>query len=175
MSVLQPHILSCSAFNPLQSAYRPRHSTETALLHALDHIYSAADRGMPTALVSLDLSAAFDTIDHSILISRLLSSFGIAGPALAWLSSYLFNRSQVVKIGNSSSTTSLLSTGVPQGSVLGPVLFTAYVSPIGHIASAHNLSHQQYIDDTQLFASLSSSASTSDITMLEQGLQHLNN
>ena len=92
LSVLQPHILSCSAFTPLQSAYRPRHSTETALLHTLDHIYSAADRGMPTALVSLDLSAAFDTIDHSILISRLHSSFGISGPALAWLSSYLFNR-----------------------------------------------------------------------------------
>ena len=174
LSVLQPHILSCPAFNQLQSAYRPRHSTETALLHTLDHIYSSADRSMPTALVSLDLSAAFDTIDHSILISRLHSSFGISGPALAWLSSYLFNRSQVVKIGNSSSTTSLLTTGVPQGSVLGPVLFTAYVSPIGHIASAHNLLHQQYADDTQLFVSLSS-ASASDITKLEQGLQHLNN
>lgn len=86
----------------------------------------------------------------------------------------MFNRSQVVKIGNSSSTTSLLTTGVPQGSVLGPVLFTAYVSPIGHIASAHNLLHQQYADDTQLFVSLSS-ASASDITKLEQGLQHLNN
>jgi len=86
LSVLQPHILSCPAFNPLQSAYRPRHSTETALLHTLNHIYSAADRGMPTALVSLDLSAAFDTIDHSILISRLHSSFGVSGPAPAWLS-----------------------------------------------------------------------------------------
>ena len=81
-------------FNSLQSAYRPHHSTETALLFSLNNIYQSADSSQPTLLVSLDLSAAFDTIDHSTLLSRLETSFGVSGSALSWLSSYLSNRTQ---------------------------------------------------------------------------------
>ena len=85
LSRFQPHVLSSSNFNHLQSAYRPFHSTETALLQTLDSIYHAADNSQATVLVSLDLSAAFDTIDHSLLLSRLSTSFGISGCALSWL------------------------------------------------------------------------------------------
>ena len=96
MSRLNPHVTCSPHFDPFQSAYRPYHSTETAFLHIFDNIYCSADSSQPTLLVSLDLSAAFDTIDLSVLLSRLSTSFGINGTALAWLSSYLLNRSQII-------------------------------------------------------------------------------
>ena len=83
LSTFQPHVVSCSAYNHLQSAYRPFHSTETALLLTLNSIYTSADAGRATVLVSLDLSAAFDTIDHNLLTSRLQDSFGIPGSVLS--------------------------------------------------------------------------------------------
>jgi len=151
---LQPHVTSSLNFNPLQSAYRPLHSTETALLFTLDSIYRAADQGHPSVLVSLDLSAAFDTIDHHLLLTRLYTSFGIRGSVVDWLSTYLSGRTQRVAVGQACSALATLSTGVPQGSVLGPLLFTLYTSPIGHIVNNWGIHHQQYADDTQLFISL---------------------
>jgi hypothetical protein len=127
----------------------------------------------PTILVSLDLSAAFDTIDHSQLISRLRTSFGISGTVLDWLSSYLLNRTQVVKMRNTISTSSHLASGVPQGSVLGPILFSAYISPIGKLAADYKLNHQQYADDTQLFISFSPSNPTPFVSQLETCLLQL--
>ena len=106
LSTFQPHVTACPSFNSLQSAYRPGHSTETALLLTLNSIYTSADSGHATLLVSLDLSASFDTIDHDILISRLqhsFQSFGISGPVLSWLKSYLHNRSQSVRVVSVSS------------------------------------------------------------------------
>jgi len=171
---IQPHVLSSPNFNSLQSAYRPYHSTETALLLSLNNIYHASDNSQPSLLVSLDLSAAFDTIDHSLLLSRLETSFGITGTALSWLSSYLSNRSQVVRIGQSSSPPTCLDSGVPQGSVLGPILFSIFVAPIGKIVSDHGILHQQYADDTQLYIALSTSDPYSDISKLESSLSSLN-
>ena len=156
---LLPHVTSSDNFNPLQSAYRPLHSTETALLFTLDSIYRAADQGHPTVLVSLDLSAAFDTIDHHILLSRLFTSFGIRGSVIDWLSTYLSGRTQCVVVGQARSALTTFSTGIPQGSVLGPLLFTLYTSPIGHIVKNWDISHQQYADDTQLFVALENSQS----------------
>ena len=173
MCTFQPHVTTCSSFNPLQSAYRPGHSTETALLLTLNSIYKSADSGQATLLVSLDLSAAFDTIDHDLLISRLYNSFGISGPVLSWLKSYLNNRSQSVRVGSASSSSFTLSTGVPQGSVLGPVLFSIYISPISSVIAAHNLQHQQYADDTQLFISVSPTDSTLSVARLESCLSDL--
>ena len=173
LSRLQPHILCCPNFNQLQSAYRPYHSTETALLLSLNNIYEAADNSQPTLLVSLDLSAAFDTIDHSVLLSRLHTSFGISGTALSWLTSYLYSRSQHVRIGQSSSPSALLDSGVPQGSVLGPILFSVYISPIGAIFSAFGIQHQQYADDTQLYIALSAVNPVPAISTLESCLTSL--
>ena len=151
----QSRISNSPNFNPLQSAYRKFHSTETSLLNTLDQVYTAADSSQPTVLVSLDLSAAFDTIDHHILLSRLQASFGVSGSAIGWISSYLTGRVQRVVVGLSQSANTSLSTGVPQGSVLGPLLFSIFTSPVGHIISSSGVRHQQYADDTQLFISLS--------------------
>ena len=101
---LQPHVTSSPNFNSLQSAYRRAHSTETALVNTLDYIHTSAGRSLPTILVSPDLSAAFDTIDHCTVLNRLENSFGITGLALSWIRSYLSNRSQCVAMGTSQLT-----------------------------------------------------------------------
>ena len=173
LSRLYPHVTSSPNFNHLQFAYRPHHSTETALLQTFDSFFNSADRSQPTLLVSLDLSAAFDTIDHSTILSRLSTSFGVSGTALAWLTSYLTNRSQTVRIGDISFTPSICISGVPQGSVLGPVLFTLYISPIGQIVSGFGVSHQQYADDAQLYISLKISGISASIDCSEACLSSL--
>ena len=119
----QPFISSSPNFNQFQSAYRRHHSTETAILSTLDNIFHSIDNGKSTLLVSLDLSAAFDTIDHCILIKRLETSFGVSATVLSWLSSYLTDRQQSVSVGGHSSPFLVCDSGVPQGSVLGPILF----------------------------------------------------
>jgi len=170
---IQSHILASPNFNQHQSAYRPGHSTETALVQLLDSIYHAADNGKATLLFSLDLSAAFDTIDHSILLHRLDHNFGLTGSALTWVQSYLTGRSQVVRIGCHSSGPSTCLAGVPQGSVLGPLLFSIYTSPIAHIAQAHGIQQQQYADDTQLYVALSPNSMVTHVSALESCLESL--
>ena len=169
----QPHVTSSPNFNPLQSAYRRFHSTETSLLNTFDQVYTAADASKPTLLVSLDLSAAFDTIDHPTLLSRLEVGFGVSGSALSWIRSYLVDRVQHVVVGQAKSGGTLLSTGVPQGSVLGPLLFSTFTSPVGHIISSMGVHHQQYADDTQLFISLNSSNQHVSVACLERCLSRL--
>ena len=107
LSQFYPHVTSSPNFNHLQSAYQPHHSTETALLQTFDDIFCSADCSQPTLLVSLDLSAAFDTIDHSTLLSRLSTSFGMSSIALAWLTSYLTYHTQIVCIGSVTSAPSM--------------------------------------------------------------------
>jgi len=170
---IQPHILASPNYNQHQSAYRPGHSTETALVHLLDNIYHAADHGKATLLFSLDLSAAFDTIDHSLLLRRLSHSFGFTGSALMWVKSYLTGRSQTVRLGSHCSSCTPCSVGVPQGSVLGPLLFTIYTSPISHIAESHNIQQHQYADDTQLFVALTSNNAHAQVSTLESCLSSL--
>ena len=109
------------------------------------------DKSCGVFLVLLDLSAAFDTIDHDILIKRLHDNLGLSWTALAWMNSYLRGRSQSVVINATKSEPADLQYGVPQGSVLGPILFTIYTSPIGAIAKRHNLEIHLYADDTQIY------------------------
>ena len=104
-------------------------------------------------LTLLDLSAAFDTIDHTILVKRLETTLGVSGTALRWFKSYLDNRYQSVRVGTETSDKSLLRFGVPQGSVLGPVLFTLYTQPLADIIKKHRLNYHFYADDTQLYIS----------------------
>lgn len=136
---------------PHQSAYRAGHSTETALLKVVNDMICAIEKQECILLVLLDLSAAFDTVEHSMMLSRLQNLFGIEGEALKWLKSYFENRTQSIIVQNNSSTPIPLSTGIPQGSVCGPGTFPAYTQPIGTITRQHNTCLHLYADDTQLY------------------------
>ena len=111
---LFPHISISPSFCPLQSAYRKFHSTETALLKLTNDIMETIDSGKITILTALDMSAAFDTLDHATLLHRLEHTFGLSGFVISWIRSYLTNRSSFVKIDSSSSPSTTISTGVPQ-------------------------------------------------------------
>ena len=148
------HINTFKLNEELQSAYKMFHSTETANLRVYNDLLINTDDRNISLLVLLDLSAAFDTIDHNILLDRLNITYGFQGTVIAWLRSYLSNRHQAVKINNFTSENVRLKFGVPQGSVLGPVLFTLYVQPIVDIIKKYGLSYHLYADDTQLYGSV---------------------
>ena len=162
---LTPHVVATGRFNPLQSAYRKHHSTETALLKILDDLYRIIDDRKSAVLVGLDLSAAFDTIEHDILLERLRSVFGVTGTALRWVETYLRERVLYVMAGGERSSSTCCKYGVPQGSVLGPFLFSIYTSPIANVIASHGVQFHQYADDTQLYIA---AKSQSDIKVLEE-------
>ena len=134
-----------------QSGFRPGHSTETALLKVFDDLVGNAEKQYATLLLSLDISSAFDTIDHTILCSRIREDFGVDGTALKWLHSYLVERQMYVALAKAKSDPVCCKFGVPQGSVLGPILFSLYISPIGRLVESYGCSYHQYADDTQLY------------------------
>ena len=116
----------------------------------------------------LDLSAAFDTVDNDILITRLKHRFGITGKALGWIQSYLSGRNQFLKIRTEHSPSRNIICGVPQGSVLGPILYSMYTSPLTDIFSKHNTNHHFYADDSQIYVSFKRSAASEPSTFKER-------
>jgi hypothetical protein len=136
-----------------QSAYRAGYSTETALLKVLNDLLRRADKGDVSLLLLLDLSAAFDTIDHDILITRLESEAGITDVCLQWFRSYLQDRQQCVELDGASSKPMLLTCGVPQGSVLGPILFCIYTAKLGKLIEDCGVKRQLFADDTGVYDS----------------------
>ena len=139
-SCIEEHLISSNLDEQHQSAYRKFHSTETALLKVQNDILQSLDKNNVTVLVMLDLSAAFDTIDHKTLLHRLKDMFGIAGKLLEWMTSYLSGRYRTVTIDGKLSEPVVMNFSVPQGSVLGPKFYTMYTAPIGAICKKHDLS-----------------------------------
>ena len=135
----------------LQSSYKKHNSTETALTKIHNDIVSDLGSQNLVLLILLDLSAAFDTVDHRILLDRLNSRCGIKEVPLEWIESYLSNRKQAVIINGTTSKFQETKYGVPQGSVLGPTLFNIYTSPLGDIIRKHNVELHFYADDSTLY------------------------
>ena len=135
--------------NQLNETFQSTH--KTALLRVQNDILCSLDENKSVILLLLDLSAAFDTVDHAILIPRLWNRFGVKETAFAWFKSYLTSRQQFVKVEEDMSLKRPLLRGVPQGSVLGPLLYLIYTTPIADIIKKHNLLYHLYADDTQLY------------------------
>ena len=119
----------------------------------MNDILHALNNGDISLLTLLELSAAFDTIDHNILLQRLEHLCGISGTPLNWFRSCLSNRTQVVIINNKLSQPSMLNFGIPQRSVLGPILFILYTKPLTTLIRQHSISNQSFADNTQLYNS----------------------
>ena len=125
-------------------------------LLSITEFAASMDAGKVTALTLLDLSAAFDTIDHTTLLGKLEDWFGVTRKALDCFKSYLTGRCQRIRLGDCLSCKADLKFGVPQGSVLGPLLFTLYTTPLSSMISGHAIPHHLYADDSQLYVSFAS-------------------
>ena len=131
-----------------QSVYRRGHSMETALVKVYSDLVQGLDSGNVAVLALLDMTVAFDSVDHIILLERLRCTFGISDLALAWFSTYLCGRSQSVCLRDEQSDFQAVPHGVPQGSVLGPLLFILYTAELSDIAAKHHINVHFYADDT---------------------------
>jgi hypothetical protein len=131
-----------------QFGFRANHSTTYALIEIMDNIYSWLEEGYYVAGIYFDLSKAFDTVDHSILLHKLYYN-GVRGTAFNWFKDYLSNRKQYTCVGNVNSSLSDIVCGVPQGSVLGPLLFLLYINDIANASSITK--PRIFADDTYLF------------------------
>lgn len=136
-----------------QSAYRPFHSTETAVVSVHNDLVRAIDSGHVTCLILLDLSSAFDTVDHQILLSILNHHFNVTDNALTWFETYLSDRTNAFCYDGITTVDYILDCSVPQGSVLGPQQFSAYTSNIPTVFKRHAVRFHLYADDKQAYDS----------------------
>ena len=150
LSHISSYLNSHNLYNTCQSAYRPGHSTETALLKVANDLFLSLDKGNISVLALLDFYSAFDTIDHPILVHRLYTDFGFIEAVLQWCSSYLPDRTHYVSLSNHCSAFTPVNSGAPQGSVLGPMLYTMYIKRLSAIIDSHSIIHHSFSDDIQL-------------------------
>lgn len=160
-SRLSEYFLANDLFDPFQSAYRSHHSVETLLVNVCNYILQGMDGGNSTALLLLDLSSTFDTVNHTILLNTL-SSFGVKGEAYKWFESYLLHHSQIVCVNDFRSDALPRTYGVPQGSVGGPILFSIYLIGLRQVLVQHGINYQIYADDIQLMISFKSNQSAAE-------------
>ena len=140
LSQVSSYLISHNLYNTCQSAYRPGHSTETALLKVVNDLFLSLNKGNISVLALLDFSSAFDTIGHPMLVHRRHADFGFTDSALQWFSSYLTDRTHYVSLSNP----------VHSGSVHGINVFTMYIKPLSAIIDSHSIIHHSFADDLQL-------------------------
>ena len=157
---VEKYLIDNNLLYDLQSGFRSGYSTDTCLIHLTDYIHKQSDCGNYTGLVMLDLQKAFDTVDHSILCNKL-DAIGFNSSSVQWFKSYLSDRQQLVDINGTHSSPSEITCGVPQGSILGPLLFLLYVNDMQAAVSCKLL---LYADDSALIVS------GKDITVIETEL-----
>ena len=153
-SQISDYVEKSNLHEPYQSAYKPLHSTESAVLKVMNDILLHMDNKKVVFMTLLDLSAAFDTVDHDILIERLETVYGIKGTALKWFRSYLTERKQRVGVGAETSNPHSPKYSVPQGALMGPDLYTKYTKPLAEILIAFLIQYHLYADDSQLYKAL---------------------
>jgi len=163
---LDQHLTRNGLHEPYQSAYRAGHSTETTMLRLYNDVVIALGEKKVVLLVMLDLSAAFDTVNYKCLLS-ILHELGVRGTVLQWFESYLHHRQQKINIKGTRSDSKELSCGVPQGSVLGPILFNIYTSSLGRLLRQQLPLYQFYADDSELYLCVKPSQLAMATTQIE--------
>ena len=172
---LNTYIESNKLHSTVQSSYRRNHSCETAILKITDDMQKSIQQGHNVVMVLLDSSAAFDTIDHKILIQRLQDEYNITGDALQLIKSYLSDRTFSTIINQTTSSKRQLRYGVPQGSLLGPLLYILYTKNIEIIIKNHQLNCQMYADDCQLYSSFTNSTLSETEIKIKTCLKEIEN
>ena len=149
LSQVSSYLNSHNLHNTFKSAYCHGNSIETALLYVVNDLFLCLSKGNMSVLALPDFSSAFDTIDHSILVHRLHTDLGFTDAVLQWFSSYLTDRTHHVSLSNQCSAITPVHSGVPHGSVLGPILFTMYIKPLSAIIDSHFIIHHSFADNLQ--------------------------
>ena len=145
---LTDYLENNNLISPNQHAYRKRHSTVTCLTEVINHVYNLLENKKHTAIASLDLSKAFDSIDHKLILKKL-TNLGLKTEAVLYIKSYLANRKQVTKFQNFTSKEEIVQSGIPQGSILGPLLFLCFTNDLARVFE-NECKMVAYADDTQL-------------------------
>lgn len=152
---LNRYLTDNNIYDKFQFGFSTSHSTETAFLKVVNDMRINSDNKETSVLILLDLSSEFNTVDHGILLEKLRSWLGRSGTVPQWFESYLHNLNFIVTLGHFHSNKYELVCGVPQGSILGCLLFNLYMLSLGYIISKHSISYHTYVNDTQPLISLS--------------------